>query len=127
METVWQFELGTILVRLNIIKDASYQYDGDDEDGATQAALDAGELVAFDSCVEVLKNGHVIGADYLGGSVYRSGDESEFWTAHRTSAPEYRNTLEQKAARRVFCHYFPDMVRSAIADARATLNTEADA
>jgi hypothetical protein len=49
METVWTFEVGSILVRLICTPDYSYQYDGDDEDGETQAGLDNNELIAFDS------------------------------------------------------------------------------
>jgi hypothetical protein len=58
----------------------------------------------------------------LGGSVYESGKEREFWTAHHASTADGRNTLAQKARNTVICHYFPDMVRLAIKDARETLH-----
>lgn len=120
-EKVWKFRTERFAVSLSIQPDYGYQYDGDDPDGETQAKLNSGEYVAFDSFVTVELDGRVIGRDSLGGSVYAAGEVTEFWTAHRDSPAEYRNTLAQKAAGRVICHYFPDMVRQAIRDARETL------
>lgn len=117
-ETVWKFETARFSVRLEIEQDYGYRYDGDDENGETQANLDNGEYIAFDSRVVVDMDGQEIGSDSLGGSVYDSNDYSEFWTAHRTSSAEYRNTLAQKAQNRVICHYFPDMVCIAVKAAR---------
>lgn len=119
--SAWQFSIGRVTVALHIEPVDGYEYDGDDENGETQAALDSGEYVAFDSMVTVSINGHVVGSDSLCGSVYAADDIAEFWQAHRTSEPEYRNTLANAARKRCICHYFPDMVRQAIADARATL------
>lgn len=121
MPTVWKFALGRVSVELEISQDYGYQYDGDDENGETQAALDSGEFVAFDSIVRCYVDNLECGVDTLGGSVYEFGRESEFWQAHRTSEPEYRNTLAQKELGRVIGHYFPDMVREAIRQARETV------
>ena len=116
----WRFRTARFTVEFSIERDHGYCYDGDDPDGEVQAKLDSGEYVAFDSVVEIYLDGgdEPIATDYLGGSVYADGEESEFWRAHWDSPAEYRNTLAQKAAGRVICHYFPDMVRQAIAEAR---------
>lgn len=57
-----------------------------------------------------------LGHDCLGGCSYRSFNE--FVTSHRCADPENRNTLAMKARNVSICHYFPDMVREAIAAAR---------
>jgi hypothetical protein len=119
--TKWQFRTKRFRVSLEVTRDHGYQYDGDDEDGETQAKLDSGEYVAFDSRVIVELDGEEIGADSLGGSVYADGEEEQFWTAHRDPDPMNRNCSIMRAARGercVICHYFPDMVRLAIAEAR---------
>ncbi len=120
-ETVWSFKTPRFTVKLQLAQDCGYQYDGDDEDGETQAKLDNGEYIAFDSRVVIYCDGREVGADSLGGSVYGRDDYSEFWTAHRTCPADGRNTLAMKARRMCICHYFPDMVRQAVAQARETL------
>lgn len=119
--TVWAFNAGRFQVRLEIERLRGYQYDGDDENGETQAKLDSGEYVAFESSVIVELDGEEIGRDSLYGSVYSADSVSEFWTAHRDSDPMNRNCSIMRAARGenvVICHYFPDMVRSAVREAR---------
>jgi hypothetical protein len=126
--TKWQFRTKRFRVVLTLERDHGYQYDGDDEDGETQAKLDSGEFVAFDSRVVVELDGEEIAADSLGGSVYEDGRESEFWTAHRDADPMNRNSSIMRAARGhncVICHYFPDMVRTAIAEAREHIRSQA--
>lgn len=115
-DTFWTFDTARFSVRLELEPSLDQTYDGDDEDGETQRKINDGIYTMFDSRVVVYMDGHPIGADSLCCSVY--DDVSEFWTAHRTSTPEYRNTLAQKARRHVICHYFPDMVRNACAEAR---------
>jgi hypothetical protein len=124
MQTVWTFETARFRVALQTEETPGFQYGGDDEDGETQAALDSGEFVAFDSRVVVEFEGVEIGADQLGASVYAADSVSEFWTAHRDPDPMNRNCSEMRAARGsnvCICHYFPDMVRQAISEARAFL------
>lgn len=65
-----------------------------------------------------------LGRDGLGGCSYNSVEE--FYTAWRTSPDEYRNTLANKDKKIVICHYFPDMVRTAIMQARKELAHMAD-
>lgn len=118
MHTVWSFETARFRVELQIAQDYGYQYDGDDADGETQAKLDSGEYVAFDSAVIVYLDGREIASDHLGGSVYAWNEMSDFWTAHRDPNPANRNCAAN--AYRVG-HYFPDMVYNAISEARAYL------
>ena len=122
-ETVWTFRTARFAIEFAIAYDHGYQYDGDDQDGETQANLDAGEYVAFDSRVSVLLDGVEIGSDSLGGSVYAADEVDEFWTAHRDPDAMNRNCSIMRAAHPAgpmvsICHYFPDMVRQAIAEAR---------
>jgi hypothetical protein len=105
---VWSFETARFTVALELERLTSYQYDGDDEDGETQAKLDSGEFVAFDSSVIVELDGEEIARDSLGGSVYGADQVAAFYTEHRTSSLEYRNTLASKARGVCFCHYFPN-------------------
>lgn len=122
MSTVWSFKSGHFVVSLEVTEDYGYQYDGDDENGEVQAKLDSGEYVAFDSSVYVRLNGRTIGEDHLGGSVYGVDEMADFWEAHRTSEPAYRNcSVSGRPAGTVIGHYFPDMVRTAVREARATL------
>lgn len=63
-----------------------------------------------------------IGADYLGGCAYHS--VHDFYTSHRDADPMNRNCSVMRAARGEnvsICHYFPDMVKQALDDARATI------
>ena len=120
-ETVWRFNTARFQVKLQLAQDVGHQYDGDDENGETQAALDSGEYIAFDSRVVVYFDGREIGADYLGGSVYGCDTYQEFFMAHRDPNPENRNCAATNAKYSV-CHYFPDMVRQAVAAARKTLS-----
>lgn len=125
MSKVWGFETKRFRVQLTIEHEHGYQYDGDDEDGETQAKLDNGEYVAFYSMVtvemRVQGRWRQIGSESLGGSVYAFDQVSEFWTAHRDPDPANRNTLALKARNTVICHYFPSMVSEAIAEARRHL------
>ena len=124
MNQVWKFAIGRVKLTLEIEQEQNYQYDGDDKNGETQDKLDCGDYVAFTSIVRCYIDNMEMGRDDLSGSVYEFGKESEFWTAHRTSSPEYRNTLAQKAQRRVICHYFPGMISEAIRQARETFRKE---
>jgi hypothetical protein len=122
--TVWSFETARFTVRLDIERDWNHCYDGDDEDGETQAKLDSGEYVAFDSRVVVELDGEEIGVNYLGASVYGANDYSDFWTAHRGNDPMDRNCSVMRDARGhnvSICHYFPGMVKEAVSSARAFL------
>ncbi len=124
-DLVWKFETAKLTVKLFLEIDYGYRYDGEDENGETQAALDSGEYVAFDSDVEISlnANGAVIARDSLGGSVYAADEVADFYTAHRDPNPMNRNCSLLRAARGKvnICHYFPDMVRTAVQEARAAV------
>jgi hypothetical protein len=124
---VWEFRTKRFSVSLTLERERGYRYDGDDENGETQAKLDAGEFVAFTSCVAVKFDGEEIAADWLGGSVYAEDDVADFYTAHRSADPMNRNcTIMRRAyrgennpdAKISICHYFPGMVSEAIEQAR---------
>jgi hypothetical protein len=117
----WRFRTKRFTVRLEISQTPGYQYDGEDPDGETQAKLDSGEYVAFESAVIVELDGEEIASDTLFGSVYSADSMAEFWTAHRDSNPMNRNCSIMRAEHGNFasiCHYFPSMVAEAIAEAR---------
>lgn len=107
---LWTFRTRRFTVSLILEQDYGYQYDGDDEDGETQAKLDSGEYVAFDSKVVVELDGNEIAAEYLGGSVY--ADTQDFVCEH------YGLAAKSRADGCNYGAYFPDMVRTAIAEAR---------
>ena len=120
-EITWSFRTKNFEVRLCCERLWNYQYDGDDEDGSYQAQIDTGEIIAFDSVVEIVYRDEVIGTDYLGGSTYYEHNASDFYTAHRSPDPMNRNCTIYRATQGencVICHYFPGMVRTAIREAR---------
>lgn len=121
MKTVWAFKTRRFEVSLKLEQDQHYRYDGDDEDGSTQAKLDSGEYIAFTSKVCVDLDGVEIGSNWLSGSVYAANTVPEFWMAHRDPNPMHRNSSIMRAAKGdnvVVSHYFPGMVKEAIAEAR---------
>lgn len=122
---VWSFETAKLRVVLQVDRNRHYKYDGDDESGEVQDKLNSGEYVAFGSTVIVtLKaTGKEIGFDYLGGSVYGMDNYAEFWTAHRDPDASNRNTLAMRAQNRAVGHYFPDMVKQALRNARREINS----
>jgi hypothetical protein len=95
-DTVWTFRTA----QFDIILEFGPEYDLDlswDENGSVADGLARGTLFAFVARVAVKHNGMTIGEDYLGECIYAS--ERDFMRGG----------------------YFRDMVRCAIADARATL------
>jgi len=118
-ETVWSFKTARFEARLVIEETHGYRYDGDDADGEVQEKLDSGEYVAFESAVLIFLDGEMIAWDSLYGSVYAAGTMNEFWTMHRSPNPMHRNCSIRRAKEHsLIGHYFPDMVRTAIAEAR---------
>ena len=99
--------------------------------------VDPADCFQFDDDIEIARSGELhdwfcavvtiylkrgdrgdpIGRDVLGGCSYASF--RDFTTGHRDRDPMNRNCSLMRAARGgVICHYFPDMVRAAAADAR---------
>ncbi len=81
-------------------------------------AVRNGDVDWFVARVQVLRNGHEIGSDYLGGCAYES--PQQFAQEHIKGAAYAR---EMRAKGFICGSYFPDMVRQAVADARRTLNS----
>lgn len=129
--TVWKFETAKLVVSLEIERDRHYDYDGEDNftaeypQGETHMKLRSGEYVAFESRVVIrLKDESHVADASLYGSVYGADNYSDFWTAHRDPDAMNRNCEAMRAAKGgnvAICHYFPDMVRQAISQAREKL------
>lgn len=108
-ETMREFTAG----RFTVIASIEPDYDCDtsfDETGETQRNIDSGLWQCFCTKVAVYLDGHEIAADYLGGSIY--ADPSDFFTEHVGLAAKSRADGCNYGA------YFPDMVRTAISEAR---------
>ncbi len=124
-DAAWSFETARFFVAFYAEPEEmdpadSFEFDEDIEfarsgqDGAWFAARVTVYLKSDDAYSWV-----ALGSDYLGGCSYKS--VRDFYTAWRTDPDEYRNTLANKGKRISICHYFPDMVRTAIAEARREL------
>lgn len=120
LETMWQFETAQFLVTAKIAEDDSADLSwADDEE---RAKIDSGEYTVFGTIVSVWFEGEKVGEDSLWGSVY--SDPREFFEGHRDRDPMNRNCSlmrKIKGDNVVICHYFPDMVRIAIGNAREHL------
>jgi hypothetical protein len=113
---LWRFETARFAVVCEALPEDMDPADSFDFEEDIQAVRN-GEVEWFCARVRVLDNdGRELGSDTLGGCAYKT--YSDFITAHRTAAADSRNTLEAKAHHVVFCHYFPDMVRQALGEAR---------
>lgn len=118
-ETIWEFETKNFRVSLAVGPCDEDPRDHFEFPEQLDFAMSDDPAHWFDAAVHVHCNGITVGSDYLGCCSYNSFDE--FISGHRDADPENRNTLAQKAKNTVVCHYFPDMVNSAIANARETL------
>jgi hypothetical protein len=119
-ERMFSFETATFLVEAFISPDQDLDLSFDDS-GETAEKLESGEYQAFATDVTVTHKptGIVLATESLCGSVY--SDPREFFTDHRNSPAEHRNTLANKARGVCICHYFPGMVTEATKAARAAL------
>ena len=114
-ELLWSFNTRRFTVELH----AAPETDADlswDETGETQANVESGLWACVCFRVRVLYAGRTIATDYLGDSIY--ADVHDFYRQHREGGDENRKV---HGYRRKHCHYFPDMVRNAVAEARASL------
>ena len=94
----------------------SFQFDDDIEFARSgdPAAWFCAIVTVTEKC-----SGAIIGRDVLGGCSYRSFED--FTESHRDPDPSNRNTLAMAAQKRAICHYFPSMINTAVAEARATI------
>ena len=89
-----------------------------DEDGSTAEGLESGELCAFCAEVLVLFHGIELGADYLGGCIYKRPEDFRDHLGVR----QYGRELSEKHGREIAVgSYFPSMVRQAIREARENM------
>ena len=119
-DTLWQFDTA----RFSIVCTAEEEWDVDlswDETGETAEKLASGEYVVFCAKVAVYLDGREVAADYLGQCIY--ADAADFTTGHRDTDPMNRNcSIMRKGRGNIsICHYFPDMVATAVAEARKAL------
>lgn len=88
-------------------------------------AVNNGAVEWFCASVAVYgPNGEELARDVLGGCAYAT--VREFYEGHRDPDPMNRNSSIMRAKRGgnvCVCHYFPSMVREAIAAARAELRS----
>ncbi len=121
-ETVWEFQTANFRVELAVRPEEtdpadSFEFDDDIE------AVRNGTVEWFTAVVTVYgPDGEDLGVDALGCCAYRAVDE--FIAGHRDPDAMNRNSSVMRAAKGqnvCICHYFPDMVRQATADARTTL------
>lgn len=118
--THWVFRTANFTVKYETGPDHGLDLSFDDT-GEISDKLVSGELMVFTARVAVYYDGTCVGEDYLGGCIYES---PEAFMSHNGADPMDRNCSTMRAAygdNRVICHYFPDMVTRAIADARRTL------
>lgn len=117
-DNIYRFDIGrfTVVVNARPAMDLDLSWD---ETGETREKIESGELVAFDAQAAVFLNGAKIAEDWLGGCIYES--TADFVEGHRDPDPMNRNSSIMRAERGdnvAICHYFPDMVRTAVKQAR---------
>jgi len=143
--TLWSFNTA----RFHVVCTAEEEWGVDlswDETGEVAEKLNSGEYTVFCAKVAVYLDGREVAADYLGQCIY--SDPADFVTEHRdpdrmnrncsirrdTDCPDCMGTGESfplvtckrcggYGAYRgsTICHYFPDMVNTAISEARKAL------
>lgn len=133
---VWSFETQKFIVELtfepcDMPLESTFDDSVDDLD-QLRADIECGKFLYFDALVTVsiktdegtpshwTEEHHPIAHDSLGACCYKPG---EFETGHRDADSDNRNTLAMKARNTVICHYFPDMVRQAVREARHIVGT----
>lgn len=119
-ETVWEFRTAGFRIALEIepedmVPEDSFEFQDDID------AVRNGTVEWFCARVVVYHGDMRVAWDSLGGCAYNS--VREFYTSHRDPDPMNRNCSAMRAARGgvYIGHYFPDMVRQAIREARETL------
>jgi len=119
-QTIWSFRTESVRVDLEVDfcpedpKD-HFEFEEDIE------AVVSGEVLWFDATVNVYVHDVHVSWDHLGACAYATF--LDFVEGHRDSDPMNRNCSVMRAARKnaVVCHYFPDMVRTAVAEARQVI------
>jgi hypothetical protein len=122
MRTImWSFQTKNLRVTASV-ETSAYVDVSFDESGETAAKIDSGEWTVFDTTVVVYYRGTKIGDDSLCQSIY--ANPAEFFRDHRDPDWTNRNCSRMRAAKGdnvVIGHYFPDMVRIVLREARDNL------
>lgn len=122
-ETLWTFDTPNFRVALEVAPEDTDPADSFELDEDIAFAREGGSAW-FCASVAVYYGADEedlieVGRDVLGGCSYRSFEE--FYTSHRDRNPMNRNCsiMRAKLGQNVsICHYFPDMVREAVNEAR---------
>lgn len=118
----WRFETANIIIRAGVCAEIDdpadhFEFEEDIE------AVRNDEVDWFCAVVEATNtNSNRLAWDTLGGCAYETA--REFFEAHRDRDPMNRNCTAYRAVRgqnATLCHYFPDMVRTVLLEARETL------
>lgn len=113
MQRMWEFKIGRFILRADI----EPCFDPDlswDETGEAADKIANGIWGCFNTRVSISLNGAVIASDWLCESIY--ADPRDFFTEH------YGLAAKSRADGTNYGAYFPDMVRTAIIEARQWLN-----
>lgn len=129
LETMREFKTRNFKVVCDALEETDLDLSFDD-DGSVREGLESGELIAFVARVRVFYQGNEVGADYLGGCIYRSFDD---FMDHRECGKqnakyerqEKRKGLEKGSLGRCGS-YFHDTIREAIGEARKTIASYKD-
>jgi len=114
--TIREFKTKNFTVRVTAEED----WDTDlswDEDGSVRKGLESGEFIAFQVSATVYYRGREVGADYLGGCIYKSIEE---FMDHKECGKQNREYAAKGDPGRCGS-YFSGMVHEAIKQARKEL------
>lgn len=127
-EFLWTHETARFLIAFHAEPEDTDPADSFEREDDIEAVRN-GSVEWFQAVVEVYgPEGELLGADSLGGCAYNS--IREFYESHRDADPLNRNSSIMRAARGdnvCICHYFPDMVRNAISEARKHISARGEA
>ena len=121
--TEWSFTTNRFTVTLDIhpCEDDPEDFFEFEED---VEAIRSGDVLWFDARVRVYGLDTILAEEHLCGNSYDTIED--FLTGHRDADPMNRNCSLMRAEKGdnvCICHYFPDMIRCAISDARNTFAT----
>lgn len=127
-ELLWTFQTANFKVSLIAHSEDSDPADHFDNDENVEFARHNGGSAWFSAEVRVERwdadseDWEEVASDHLGGCSYETF--KDFYAGHRDKDPMNRNSSimrAEKGQNAVICHYFPDMVSTAIQNARAEL------
>lgn len=119
---LWTFATDRFVVEIHAIEEDTDPADSFEFDDDIAFARSGNPSTWFEAVVVIRDIGsqYVVGCSTLGGCSYNSFQE--FYQSHRDKDPMNRNCTVMRVSQGQnvsICHYFPDMIREAIRDARA--------